>query len=135
MTTSGQIGTFDPITLDTLTVTGINQIQPLTAANITALNHPYNSLDIASLDTYQGEMVVAEMTIPDSDAMITGMSAAGFREEVKKKLIYLLAEQLMKNKLIEFTSQQFAHSNDTKFRARIYAVPDQQIRMIRKNMP
>lgn len=129
--TTGQIDTFD----GSLTITGMNHIQPLTTAKITALNHPYNSLDIASLDTYQGEMVVAEMTIPDSDAMITGMSAAGFREDVKKKLIYLLAEQLMKNKLIEFTSQQFAHSNDTKFRARIFAVPDQQIRMIRKNTP
>lgn len=124
MTTSNTIDTFD----GALTVTGINQIPPLTT-------YPFQVLTPVDMDTYQGEMVVAEMTIPDSDAMITGMSAAGFREEVKKKLLYLLAEQLMKNKLIEFTSQQFAHSNETKFRARIYAVPDKQIRMIRKNTP
>lgn len=121
--------TFDPTALGGITVTGLNQISPLTT-------YPFQGFPPDdSIDTYQGEMVVAEMTIPDSDAMITGMSAAGFREEVKKKLLYLLAEQLMKNKLVEFTSQQFAHSNETKFRARIYAVPDQKIRMIRKNMP
>lgn len=135
MTTSNTIDSFTPVTLDTLTITGANQIQPLTSANIQpSTTYPFQGFPV-DIDTYQGEMVVAEMTIPDSDAMITGMSAAGFREEVKKKLIYLLAEQLMKNKLIEFTSQQFAHSNDTKFRARIFAVPDQRIRMIRKNMP
>ena len=132
MTTSGQIGTFDPSTLDTLTITGMNQIQPLTASS-----YPWTvtGLNVYDTNTYQGEMVVAEITITDTDAMITGMSAAGFREEMKRRLIHHLAENLMKNKLIEFTSQQFAHSNETKFRARIYAVPDGQIRMIRKNMP
>ena len=123
MTTSGQIDTFD----GSLTITGLNHIQPLTNPwTITALS-------IDDTDTYQGQMVVAEITIPDTDAIITGMSAAGFREEIKKRLIHQLAENLMKNKLVEFTSQQFAHSNETKFRARIYAVPDGQVRMIRKN--
>ena len=131
MTTSGQIGTFDPSTLDTLTITGMNQIQPLTASS-----YPWTITGLSvDSESYQGQMVVAEITIPDTDAVITGMSAAGFREEIKKRLIHHLAENLMKNKLIEFTSQQFAHSNETKFRARIYAVPDGQIRMIRKNMP
>lgn len=119
--------TFDPTTLGSLTVTGLNQISPLTA-------YPFQGLSVDT-ETYQGQMVVAEITITDTDAMITGMSAAGFREEMKRRLIHHLAENLMKNKLIEFTSQQFAHSNETKFRARIYAVPDGQIRMIRKNMP
>ena len=131
MTTSGQIGTFDPSTLDTLTITGMNQIQPLTASS-----YPWTITGLSvDTETYQGQMVVAEITISDTDAVITGMSAAGFREEMKRRLIHQLAENLMKNKLIEFTSQQFAHSNETKFRARIYAVPDGQIRMIRKNMP
>ena len=129
MTTSGQIGTFDPSTLGT--ITGINQIQPLTASS-----YPWTITGLSvDTETYQGQMVVAEITVTDTDAMITGMSAAGFREEMKRRLIHQLAENLMKNKLIEFTSQQFAHSNETKFRARIYAVPDGQIRMIRKNMP
>jgi len=115
--------------LDTLTITGLNHIQPLT--------NPWTitGISIDDTDTYQGQMVVAEITITETDAMITGMSAAGFREEIKKRLIHHLAENLMKNKLVEFTSQQFAHSNETKFRARIYAVPDGQVRMIRKNMP
>lgn len=131
MTTSGQIGTFDPSTLDTLTITGMNQIQSLTASS-----YPWTITGLSvDTETYQGQMVVAEITVTDTDAMITGMSAAGFREEMKRRLIHQLAENLMKNKLIEFTSQQFAHSNETKFRARIYAVPDGQIRMIRKNMP
>ena len=127
MTTSGQIGTFDPSILDTLTITGTNQIPPLTV-------YPFQRLSVDT-ETYQGQMVVAEITITDTDAMITGMSAAGFREEMKRRLIHHLAENLMKNKLIEFTSQQFAHSNETKFRARIYAVPDGQVRMIRKIRP
>ena len=131
MTTSGQIGTFDPSILDTLTITGTNQIQPLTASS-----YPWTITGLSvDTETYQGQMVVAEITVTDTDAVITGMSAAGFREEMKRRLIHQLAENLMKNKLIEFTSQQFAHSNETKFRARIYAVPDGQIRMIRKNMP
>ena len=127
MTTSGQIDTFD----DSLTITGMNHIQPLTASD-----YPWTITGLSvDTETYQGQMVVAEITVTDTDAMITGMSAAGFREEMKRRLIHQLAENLMKNKLIEFTSQQFAHSNETKFRARIYAVPDGQIRMIRKNMP
>ena len=131
MTTSGQIGTFDPSILDTLTITGTNQIQPLTASS-----YPWTITGLSvDTETYQGQMVVAEITVTDTDAIITGMSAAGFREEMKRRLIHQLAENLMKNKLSEFTSQQFAHSNETKFRARIYAVPDGQIRMIRKNMP
>lgn len=131
MTTSGQIGTFNPSILDTLTITGTNQIQPLTASS-----YPWTITGLSvDTETYQGQMVVAEITVTDTDAIITGMSAAGFREEMKRRLIHQLAENLMKNKLIEFTSQQFAHSNETKFRARIYAVPDGQIRMIRKNMP
>ena len=128
MTTSGQIDTFD----GSLTITGLNHIQPLTDSS-----YPWtiSGISVDQTDAYVGQMVVAEITITDTDAMITGMSAAGFREEMKRRLIYQLAENLMKNKLIEFTSQEFAHSQETKFRARIYAVPDNQVRMIRKNMP
>ena len=130
MTTSRSIDTFD----GSLTITGLNQIQP---QPLTASSYPWTvtGLNVYDTNTYQGEMVVAEITITDTDAIITGMSAAGFREEMKRRLIYQLVENLMKNKLIEFTSQEFAHSQETKFRARIYALPDNQVRMIRKNMP
>ncbi len=131
MATSGQIDTFDPSTLGTLTVTGLNQIQPLTASS-----YPWTISGLSvDTETYKGEMVTVQITVSDTDAIITGMSAAGFQEDIKKRLIHMLAENLMKNKLVEFTSQQFGHSHETTFRARIYAVPDNQVRMIRKNMP
>ena len=71
MTTSGQIGTFDPSILDTLTITGTNQIQPLTASS-----YPWTITGLSvDTETYQGQMVVAEITVTDTDAVLTGMSA------------------------------------------------------------
>lgn len=128
-------GIYDPTTFDPTTLNSVT-IQPSTTnGTISGFPGPYNQYDLVSLDTYQGEMVTAQITISDSDATITGMSAAGFQEDIKKRLTHMLAENLMKNKLVEFTSQQFARSHETAFRARIYAVPDTQVRMIRKNMP
>lgn len=129
MTTSG---IYDPTTFDPTTLTSISINNPLTTSTISASHKPY---DLISMDTYQGEMVTVQITVSDTDAIITGMSAAGFQEDIKKRLVHMLAENLMKNKLVEFTSQQFGHSHETTFRARIYAVPDNQVRMIRKNMP
>ena len=128
-------GIYDPTTFDPTTLNSVT-IQPLTTTGaISGFPGAYNQYDLISMDTYQGEMVAVQITVSDSDAMITGMSAAGFQEDIKKRLIHMLAENLMKNKLVEFTSQQFGHSHETIFRARIYAVPDNQVRMIRKNMP
>ena len=125
-------GIYDPTTFDPTTLTSISINNPLTTSTISASPNHY---DLISMDTYRGEMVTVQITVSDTDAIITGMSAAGFQEDIKKRLIHMLAENLMKNKLVEFTSQQFGHSHETTFRARIYAVPDNQVRMIRKNMP
>ena len=134
MANSGQ---YDPTALNSVTIQPWNTGPGTISGNGMAIPtiSSLNQFDLVSLDTYQGEMVTAQITISDNDAIMTGMSASGFHEDVKKRLIHMLAESLMKNRLIEFTSQQFAHSQETTFRARIYAVPDTQVRMIRKNMP
>lgn len=52
-------------------------------------------------------------------------------DEIKKKLARMIADELLKSKHIEFTSQHEATTGNRMFRARIYAVPDSQVRVLR----
>jgi hypothetical protein len=80
----------------------------------------------APVETAQGKMIVAQMTINANDAIQIDDSI------LKEQLIKKLVEELMKSNCIEFTKQQDYARMETKIRARIFATPDDQVRLIRK---
>lgn len=126
-------------------------IQALTASQINSLTAtPYDTLTgplsitnggiagtITSINvmdhTYQGKMVTAQHTISDVDVEMMKMSIGEFKDMIKKELLHKLLDEIVKSNLIEFTSQSDVATGHTHYRARIFATPDAQIRLIRKS--
>ena len=126
-------------------------IQALTASQINSLTaSPYDTLTgplsitnggigtITSINvydhTYQGKMVTAQHTISDVSVEMMNMNMGDFKEMIKKELLHKLLDEIVKSNLIEFTSQSDAATGQTHYRARIFATPDAQVRLIRKSM-
>jgi hypothetical protein len=105
-----QLSGFDPSAITTITA-----IQPLDSFPV------------------KGEMITAQIEVSDTDLIYSKMPMSDFQKEIKRKLVNLLVEELMNKNHIEFTSQIDPTSNTSKYRARIYATPDAQVRWIRKN--
>jgi hypothetical protein len=105
-----QLSVFDPSAITTIT-----SIQPLDSFPI------------------KGEMITAQIDVSDTDLVFSQMPMGEFQKEIKRRLVNLLVEELMNKNHIEFTSQIDPVSNTSKYRARIYATPDTQVRWIRKN--
>ena len=100
---------------------GTVSINPL----LSTVNGP-DSLTIQPSDTIQGQMITAtlhfdEMQMPVQDDI-----------DIKNKLLNALAIELLSAKCIEFTKQQDVATNTMVVRARIFATPDNQVRLIRK---
>lgn len=74
----------------------------------------------------QGQMVTATMHI--DEMQLTLMDDI----DMKSKLLNSLAIELLSAKCIEFTKQQDVATNTTVVRARIFATPDTQVRLIRE---
>ena len=127
-------------------------IQALTASQINSLTaSPYDTLTgplsitnggisgtITNINvydhTYQGKMVTAQHTVSDVDVEMMKMSMGDFKDMIKEKLLHKLLDEIVKSNLIEFTSQSDVASGHTHYRARIFATPDSQVRLIRKSM-
>jgi len=74
----------------------------------------------------QGQMVTAEFTL-------TGLDKERMTDDqIKSKLLFFLADEMMKQKCIEFTKQNDPVTNDNGARARIYVTPDSNVRIIRE---
>ncbi len=84
--------------------------------------------------TYQGKMVTAQHTVSDVDVEMMKMSMGDFKDMIKEKLLHKLLDEIVKCNLIEFTSQSDVATGHTHYRARIFATPDTQVRLIRKSM-
>ena len=93
-----------------------------------------NQNNIVSVDpTYlplQGQMVTANFVANEYQLQASVFS----EEEIKKELILKLLNELWARDCIEFTKQYGDIGSDKIiFRARIYALPDDQVRIIRQN--
>ena len=80
----------------------------------------------------QGRMISASYIISYTDVnnlkMITDTNA------IKDKLMYLLAQKMREEKLIEFTKKDDSLAGVYIFNSRIFAVPDTQVRILREKL-
>jgi hypothetical protein len=52
-------------------------------------------------------------------------------DEIKEKLCQLLVEEMKKSNMIEYTRCMDPYTNETIFRARIFAVPNSDVQLLR----
>jgi hypothetical protein len=81
-----------------------------------------------------GDCIQVQSTVSDFNFMRADLTISDqeYNDFIKMQMCQLLVEELMKSKYIEFTSE-YIHHKDTKiFRARIFATPDAQVRMLRQ---
>ena len=81
---------------------------------------------VQPLDTIQGQMITATMEIDEMQQTVMADI------DIKSRLLNALALELLSAKCIEFTKQHDVARNTIKVRARIYATPDSQVRIIRQ---
>ena len=86
----------------------------------------WNNTSVNPIDTIQGKMVTAQMSIDANQAIQMDDL------ELKNRLITKLVRELMNGRCIEFTKQQDVVTMETIIRARIFVTPDEQVRVIRK---
>ena len=88
----------------------------------------YNEIKPFTIDQIKGEMVTVERNA--SKVWPNGVTEDG----VKIQLIEDLLDELMKNNCIEFTKQTDPNTMDYIYRARIFAVPNTDVQIIRTAM-
>ena len=77
----------------------------------------------------QGQMFITDYVVDDvylEDHVVNP-------DDIKKRLVEQLVQELYNSKLVEFTSQNDYVNGKKVFRARIFAVPDTMVRILREN--
>lgn len=84
-------------------------------------------------NTIPGRMFATQyvMTMEEHIAM-KAMNDAQLEHSIKEKLAIQLARELLNSKHIEFTRQNDIQRGRFVYRARLYAVPDDQVRILRQ---
>ena len=77
----------------------------------------------------QGKMFTVTYVVSDYDMMKKPIDTM----EIKLRLMNQLVENMVEDKNIEFTKIQDAASGVHRFHARIFVVPDTQVRILREN--
>lgn len=104
------------ITAGTQGVTWINPNGPPTTDNV--------------LHTLEGELVTASISLTNQS--LQAYEILGGDDDIKSDLCKKLAEKLMACKMIEFTRERMVTDDSVIFRARIFATPDNKVRLIRE---
>ena len=82
--------------------------------------------------TIQGKMISVQLTLPEYER-IALLSGPDGEMEIKRRLLDQLVSQLfMDMKCVEFTKYDSFASMETHYRARMFLVPDTQVRIIRQ---
>ena len=89
---------------------------------------PHNitgNFTVQPLDTIQGQMITATLEL--NEFYMSKMDDV----DMKNRVLNMLVNELLSAKCIEFTKQQNIATNTITVRARIFATPDTQVRLIR----
>jgi len=87
---------------------------------------------IDTIDTIEGRMFKAFYTVSEFEKLQFIGDEDQWKEHVKKVLTQKLADELMKKKYIEFTRMdEYPVTGGTQYAARMFAVPDDQVRLLR----
>jgi hypothetical protein len=82
------------------------------------------------INDIKGEMFIVEQ--PESHFLLRPYQLSG--DEIKLELARDLVDKLMKSNYIEFTKQTDPHDMSLTYRARIFAVPNDNIQSLRVNI-
>lgn len=107
---------------------GVNAIGNATGPLPPANGSSYNEIKPFTIDQIKGEMVTVELNA--SKLWHSGATD----DSIKIQLIQDLLEKLMKSNCIEFTKQVDPNTMDYIYRARIFAVPNTDVQIIRTAM-
>lgn len=96
-----------------------------------AIIDPWNlPIDIKEMEyAIKGNMIKAQLVVSDLEQL--QMNVATFQDDIKQRLLIVLLDELMKTKSVEFTKMPHHSHGLTYFRARMFAVPDDQVRILR----
>lgn len=86
------------------------------------------------VEPIKGKMITVNLVYTGADIERLGLSSVPnyFEDTIKKDLIMKLAHSLARENYVEFTKQEDFASNSITYRARIYATPDDKVRILRK---
>jgi len=76
--------------------------------------------------TIQGKMLTVKNTFKDE---MRGIPT----DEIKRKMIYELVEEMARSGMIEFTKQNDPTTGTITYRARCFMTPNDQVQILRKN--
>lgn len=76
--------------------------------------------------TISGKMLTVKNTFKDEMRVIPD-------DEIKRKMIYELAEEMARSGMIEFTKQNDPTTDTITYRARCFMTPNDQVQILRKN--
>lgn len=97
-----------------------------------AIVNSYGPSPLDEIKTYDypigGKLIVASTTFPDHPTIL---SEDAFREEVRKALAYQIVEKMIEGRLIEFTQVRDPVTMNILVRARAYAAPDSDVKILR----
>lgn len=78
---------------------------------------------------FKGTMIKYEISMTQYE-MLT-LYNTNFDGDIKKQLLYGITDEIMKSKCVEFTKSADHANGTTHFRARLFALPDDQVRILR----
>lgn len=92
---------------------------------------PFEPLNIQTEDIAIGGKMVVGSIVVTAETLLRIQSEAEFANYVKEKLARQLAEFMVENKLLEFTTGEDAVNQTKMIRVRGYLAPDSQVKLLR----
>lgn len=90
----------------------------------------YGTITASSVPTYKEHAIKGEMLIATSSFDEAEVQAVG-KDKIREDLAMQIAEALLTNKCIDFTQMRDHFSGKLVVKARVYVVPDTQVRILR----
>jgi len=91
----------------------------------------YNSDNVKHTEyAIGGKLITAQLNIQDYEAILLE-DDPNFKDALKARLLNMLVEYMMDNKLVEFTQYQSASTMARTIYARCYVAPDSQVKILK----